>query len=103
ELWWPVGMGDPKLRAKLAGGFAKPRGVFRLTQETWDEVMGGRPTKDLWGIGSKTAAKLASIGIETVSDLADADEQMLASTFGPRIGPWLRRLGAGEGGSEVGS
>jgi DNA polymerase-4 len=103
ELWCSIGVGDTKLRAKLASGFAKPRGVFRLTEETWNEVMGGRPTKDLWGIGSKTAAKLASIGIETVSDLANADEEMLASTFGPRIGPWLRQLGAGEGGSEVSS
>jgi DNA polymerase-4 len=103
ELWCSIGVGDTKLRAKLASGFAKPRGVFRLTQETWDEVMGGRPTKDLWGIGSKTAAKLATIGVETVSQLATADEEVLASTFGPRIGPWLRQLGAGEGGSEVSS
>jgi DNA polymerase IV len=101
KLWCSIGVGDTKLRAKLASGFAKPRGVFRLTQETWDEVMGERPTKDLWGIGSKTAAKLASIGLETVSELATADEELLASTFGPRIGPWLRQLGAGEGGSDV--
>jgi DNA polymerase IV len=101
ELWCSIGVGDTKLRAKLASGFAKPRGVFRLTQENWDAVMGELPTKALWGIGTKTAAKLASIGIETVSELATADGETLASTFGPRIGPWLRSLGAGEGGSEV--
>jgi DNA polymerase-4 len=101
ELWCSIGVGDTKLRAKLASGFAKPRGVFRLTKRNWDQVMGELPTKALWGIGSKTAAKLASIGLETVSELATADEELLASTFGPRIGPWLRQLGAGEGGSDV--
>jgi DNA polymerase IV len=101
ELWCSIGVGDTKLRAKLASGFAKPRGLFRLTRENWDDVMGGLPTDALWGIGTKTARKLALVGIRTVSELAAADEGMLASAFGPRIGPWLRELGAGEGGSHV--
>ncbi len=100
-LWCSIGVGDTKLRAKLASGFAKPRGVFRLTRENWEEVVGGLPTDALWGIGSKTARRLASLGIRTVSELADTDEEALASAFGPRIGPWLRELGAGGGGSEV--
>ena len=35
-----VGIGDNKLRAKIATDFGKPRGTFRLTEETWFEVMG---------------------------------------------------------------
>ena len=101
ELWCSIGVGDTKLRAKLGSGFAKPRGVFRLTRENWDEVMGALPTDALWGIGSKTARKLASLGIGTVSELAAADESWLASVFGPKTGPWLRELATGEGGSEV--
>ncbi|MGZ4150245.1 MAG: Y-family DNA polymerase, partial [Actinomycetota bacterium] len=31
RLWCTVGVGDNKLRAKLASGFGKPRGVFVLT------------------------------------------------------------------------
>ena len=33
---------------------------------TWFEVMGDRPTDALWGIGRKTAHKLAELGIHTV-------------------------------------
>lgn len=101
ELWCSVGLGDTKLRAKLGSGFAKPRGVFRLTRVSWSEVMGARPTEALWGIGPKTARKLAGIGISTVAELAAADEAWLAATLGPRIGPGLRRLATGEDGSEV--
>src|SRR5438445_12348296 len=55
QLWCSIGVGDSKIRAKLASGFAKPRGVYRLTRENWVEVMGALPTNALWGIGSKTA------------------------------------------------
>jgi DNA polymerase IV len=101
ELWCSIGVGDTKLRAKLGSGFAKPRGVFRLTRENWNEVMGARPTEALWGIGSKTARKLTSLGIATVSELAATDESRLAAAFGPKTGPWLHQLGMGEGSSEV--
>jgi DNA polymerase IV len=101
ELWCSIGVGDNKLRAKIATGFAKPAGVFRLTRENWFEVMGPQPTSELWGIGKKTAPKLEALGIRTVEELATADEEMLAARFGPSIGPWLRRLGTGEDDSPV--
>jgi DNA polymerase-4 len=90
-----VGIGDNKLRAKIATEFGKPRGTFTLTDETWFEVMGDRPTDALWGIGSKTARKLAGLGIHTVRELAGTDAQLLADRLGPRMGPWYRRLGRG--------
>ena len=101
RLWCSIGVGDSRHRAKLASGFAKPRGVFTLTGETWFEVMGGLPTDALWGIGAKTARKLARLGIRTVDQLVASDESMLASAFGPRVGPWLRALGTGEDSGEV--
>lgn len=97
RLWCSIGVGDTTLRAKLASGFAKPRGVFRLTEENWMEVMGALPTEDLFGIGRKTAAKLEALGIRTVEELANADEERLAERFGPRTGPWLRAVARGEG------
>jgi nucleotidyltransferase/DNA polymerase involved in DNA repair len=100
-LWCSVGIGDNKVRAKLASGFAKPAGVFRLTRENWRDVMHRRPTDALWGIGAKTARKLAALGIGTVEELSLANPQRLAATFGPNTGPWLRHLASGESASPV--
>ena len=96
-----VGIGDNKLRAKIATDLGKPRGTFRLTEENWLTVMGERPTDALWGIGRRSAARLAELGITTVAQLAAADPAELADAFGPRTGPWLRRVGRGADSSPV--
>jgi nucleotidyltransferase/DNA polymerase involved in DNA repair len=96
-----VGIGQNKLQAKLATSFGKPAGVFRLTDETWFEALGDRPTDALWGIGAKTAKRLTELGINTVNDLAVADPHALASHLGPTIGPWLVRLARGQDNSPV--
>ncbi|ANN18134.1 DNA polymerase IV [Amycolatopsis orientalis] len=96
-----VGIGDNKLRAKLATGFAKPAGIFRLVQENWWDVMAEKPTDALWGIGAKTTKKLAAAGYHTVLELAGADAADLAARFGPKLGPWYRILAGGIGDAEV--
>ena len=95
DLHCSVGIGDNKLRAKIATDFGKPRGVWQLTEDTWFEVMGERPTTALWGIGAKTGKKLAALGIDTVSQLASSDARVLAAELGPTMGPWYHRLGRG--------
>lgn len=90
-----VGIGDTKVRAKIATGFGKPGGMFRLTRDNWLDVMGDRPTIALWGVGPRISARLAGLGIETVRDLGVADEERLVAEFGPATGPYLRRLGRG--------
>lgn len=92
-----VGIGDNKVRAKIATEFGKPRGVFRLTEENWFEVMGAKQTRDLWGVGAKVQKRLAEHGITTVRELADADEQELIGEFGPKMGVWYHGLGSGHG------
>jgi DNA polymerase-4 len=96
-----VGIGQNKLQAKLATGFGKPAGVFRLTDENWYDVLGGRPTDALWGIGAKTARALSELGIHTVRELAEADPDVLARRFGPATGPWLVLIAQGRGAREV--
>ena len=95
QLHCSVGIGDNKLRAKIATDFGKPRGIWQLTEENWFEVMGDRSTEALWGIGRKTAKKLAALGIDTVAQLAVSDARMLADEIGPTMGPWYHRLGRG--------
>ncbi|BDT89960.1 DNA polymerase IV [Nocardia cyriacigeorgica] len=114
ELSCSVGIGDNKLTAKLATGFAKSSGkdsaepgagaaagMFRLTADNWTEVMAHRPTSALWGIGNRIAARLAELGIETVGDLMASDRHRLAGAFGPTTGPYLWVLGKGAGDKEV--
>jgi DNA polymerase-4 len=90
-----VGIGDTKVRAKIATDFGKPQGVFTLTRDNWFEVMGDRPTTALWGVGSRISQRLATLGYTTVRELAAADETALVGEFGPGMGPHYGRLGRG--------
>ncbi|APE37815.1 DNA polymerase IV [Nocardia mangyaensis] len=111
-----VGVGDNKLTAKLATGFAKSTGktsaepehdpgaaagIFELTAANWTELMGHRPTDALWGVGSRIAKRLADLDIATVTDLMAADREHLATVFGPSTGPYLWVLGHGKGDTEL--
>ena len=98
-----VGISDNKQRAKVATGFAKPAGVYTLTESNWMAVMGDRPVDALWGVGPKTTKKLAALDITTVWQLAQADAELLTSTFGPRTGLWLLLLANGGGDETVSS
>jgi len=119
DLTCAVGIGDNKLRAKLATGFAKsvgkgtssdigtasddraPTGIFRLTADNWTELMAHRPTSALWGVGARIAQRMEGLGITTVAQLAAADRQALAAEFGPNTGPYLWVLGHGAGDTDV--
>ncbi|MBB6627114.1 DNA polymerase IV [Nocardioides sp. KIGAM211] len=101
RLHCSVGIGDTKPRAKICTDFNKPRGVSMLTEETWFEVMGERPTDALWGVGRQTSKKLAALGIDTVAQLATSDVRVLAAELGPTMGPWYHRLGRGADASPV--
>lgn len=92
-----VGIGDTLVRAKIATGFGKPRGTFTLTGENWLDVLGDRPTTDLWGVGKRIGARLHELGIDTVRQLAAADRQVLVAAFGRSAGSYLAQLRQGLG------
>jgi DNA polymerase IV len=105
-----VGISDNKQRAKVATGFGKPTrtrgaheglGVYQLTDDNWMAVMGDREVDALWGVGPKTAKRLAGLGITTIADLAATDPTMLTSTFGPTTGLWILLLAKGGGDENV--
>ena len=101
ELSCSVGISDNKQRAKVATGFGKPAGIYQLTESNWMTVMGDRTVDALWGVGPKTAKKLAGLGITTVADLAATDATLLTSTFGPTTGLWILLLAKGGGDTNV--
>ncbi|CAN5677246.1 DNA polymerase IV [soil metagenome] len=96
-----VGISDNKQRAKVATGFAKPAGIFTLTEANWMSEMGPRRVDALWGVGPKTTKKLAAMDITTVRELAYADAETLTEAFGPRTGLWLLMLAKGGGDDQV--
>ncbi|TCM45978.1 DNA polymerase IV [Kribbella sp. VKM Ac-2568] len=101
-----IGIGDNKVRAKLATGFGKRdsgsgEGIYRLTVANWADVMHHRPVRDLWGIGSRMSQNLNELGLFTVADLAAADLDVLKKRFGPKMGTWYLALGRGLGDTEV--
>jgi len=96
-----VGISDNKQRAKVATGFGKPAGIAALTDDNWMTVMGERPVDALWGVGPKTAKKLATMGILDVAGLAATDAEVLTSAFGPTTGLWILLLAKGGGDTAV--
>lgn len=101
RLHCSVGIGDTLVRAKVATTFGKPAGVFQLTEGNWLDVMGHRPTLELWGVGKKVSQRLEKLGITTVAGLAASDPADLVPEFGPKMGPWYAQLGRGDGAREV--
>jgi DNA polymerase IV len=98
-----VGISDNKQRAKVATGFGKPAGIFQLTDANWMNLMADRPVDALWGVGPKTAKKLAALGINTIRELAYSDAELLTAAFGPSTGLSLLLLAKGGGDTEVSS
>ncbi len=87
-----IGIGPNKLVAKVASDADKPDGFVFLSAAEARRRFGSEPPGLLPGIGPKTAARLASLGIETLDGLAAASEADLSGWFGPRLGRGLGRL-----------
>jgi DNA polymerase V len=71
-----VGVGTTRTLAKLAGELAKKgQGVLRLDAATpvTESTLATVPVADIWGIGRRSAEKLALRSIRTARDLRDAD------------------------------
>ena len=92
-----IGLAPNKLMAKIASDLDKPDGFFVLDHDNWLETVGEKPASLLPGVGPKTFERLRASGVETVGQLAAADEQVLATAFGPNHGHGLRARANGIG------
>ncbi len=86
-----VGIGPNKLVAKVASDAEKPAGFVVLTREQACARFASHPPSLVPGIGPKTAARLAEMGLDTLSALGRAPEELLVSRFGPNHGRDLAR------------
>jgi DNA polymerase IV len=91
ELTCSVGIGPNKLVAKVASDADKPAGFVVLTREQACARFAGAPPGLVPGIGPKTAARLAGLGLTTLAAVGAAPEHMLIERFGPNLGIELGR------------
>jgi DNA polymerase-4 len=77
-----VGIASNKFLAKLASDLEKPDGFVIITDENRQEILDPLPVGKLWGVGTVAQKKLASFGIETVSQLRQASYVTVQSVFG---------------------
>ena len=87
-----VGIARTKFLAKLASQEAKPDGLLLVPPDGELAFLHPLPVRRLWGVGPKTADKLHASGIETVAQVAELGESMLASMVGAAMGRQLFSL-----------
>lgn len=74
-----VGISSNHLLAKMAGDLKKPDLVHTLFPQEIQEKMWPLPVEDLFFVGKATAAKLHTLGIHTIGELAKSDKELLHS------------------------
>jgi DNA polymerase-4 len=71
---------------------AKPDGLVAVAPGREDEFLENLPVELMWGVGAVTQARLASIGIRTIGELAAAPDGVLAHLLGRAVGGKLASL-----------
>jgi DNA polymerase-4 len=87
-----VGIARTKFLAKVASALAKPDGLLLVPPAGELEFLHPLPVERVWGIGPVTAAKLRACGIETVGELAQVAEPVLAALLGRAAARHLHAL-----------
>jgi len=103
EITCSVGIGPNKLVAKVASDAEKPAGFVVLTREQACARFAASPPGLVPGIGPKTVARLAELGLTTLGALAQAPEQLLVERFGANLGRDLRRRARFEHDGQIGA
>lgn len=100
-----VGIATTKFIAKMATNHAKPgpsrsgpvfgSGVFLVRAGAELDFLHPLPVGRLWGVGPATSRRLATLGVETIADLASLPVEVLKSSLGTALGAHLNRLAHG--------
>lgn len=77
-----IGVSFNKIYAKLGSDYKKPDAITTMYRDEFQTKAWVLPASDLLYVGKSTEAKLKSMGIMTIGDLARCDERILQSRFG---------------------
>jgi len=89
-----IGVASSKFLAKLASGLDKPDGFRVIPPEDVRAVLDPLPVSSLFGVGERTAKRLAALGVTTVSQLASRPREEVMRAFGA-TGAWIHDLAHG--------
>ena len=90
-----VGVGSTKFVAKLASGLNKPDGMLVVPRDEVLAFLHPLPVSALWGVGKRTAERLAGVGLNRVGDVAATPLPRLRRTLGNAAAEHLHALANG--------
>ena len=82
QLTASVGVATSKLVAKIASDLRKPDALVVVEPGTEAAFLAPLPIQRLWGVGERTAAALAELGVTTMGQLAELPSDLLIRRFG---------------------
>ncbi|MEJ0049300.1 MAG: DNA polymerase IV [Rhodospirillales bacterium] len=90
-----IGITPNKLLSKIASDLDKPDGLTVLEQSGIAARVWPLPPRKINGVGPKASAKLTSLGISTIGELAQAPLHYLVANFGASYASWLHESAHG--------
>ena len=96
ELQLPcsIGIAPNKFLAKMASDMKKPMGITVLRKRDVPAILWPLNVIEMHGIGKRTAEKMKKLGIQTIGELAVANEYVLKQNFGIN-GPRMKQKANG--------
>ncbi|MET0787426.1 MAG: DNA polymerase IV [Paenisporosarcina sp.] len=82
DLPCSIGIAPNKFLAKTASNLKKPMGITVLRKRDIDKLLWPLPVIEMHGVGESTAKKLNSIDLQTIGDIANAEEGLLKEALG---------------------
>ncbi len=89
NLTCSIGVGPNKLISKIASGINKPNGITVVSPEDAKNFISNCKIEDIPGVGPKTARKLESLGIESISDISKKSIFELRDALGYKTATFL--------------
>ena len=77
-----IGIAHNKFLAKLASEWEKPDGFTVIPKNNIEGFLSPLSVRRIWGVGPRTEAQLNDMGIFTIGELQQLDQEFLRKTFG---------------------
>jgi len=92
-----LGLASSRLAARIASGWAKPRGLLVVLPGYESSFLARHPVSSLGDLPPHLEAALTRAGFETLGQIADAEGDALDKAVGPTAAHGLRHAVRGEG------